>query len=140
MANRLGHDYRLYVASSIGVMNLVAGQTDCTISRPQDLIDITAKTDTLKLRTPGRPDLTISANGFVRTPDPDGLERLYAVMLSQASVVVQVRVTPYGAGDLVYAGSAYVSNIERGMSDQQGATWSCQLTAAAAATTDSIGT
>jgi predicted secreted protein len=139
MANRLGHDYRLYVANSVGTQNVVAGQTECTISRPQDLIDITAKGDTLKLRTPGRPDLTISASGFVRVPDPDGLERLYAVMLSQAAVVVQVRVTPYSASDLVYSGSCYVSNIERGMSDQQGATWSCQLTAAAAASTDSIG-
>ena len=139
MPNRLGHEYRVYIANASGTMNIIAGQTDCTISRPQDLIEVTAKTDSLKIRTPGRPDLTISANGFVRVPDPDGLERAYAVMIAQTAVTIQVRVTPYGAGDLVYAGSCYVSNIERGMPDQQGATWTAQFTAAAAAATDSIG-
>jgi predicted secreted protein len=139
MANRLGHEYRLYVDNGSGTYTEVAGQTDCTINRPQELIDVTAKSDTLKIRVPGRPDLTINVSGNVRLPDTNGLTRLYTVMLAQTPVNVQVRYTPFSASELVYAGSVYVSNNDRGMVDQQAATYSFQLTAAAAATTDTLG-
>jgi predicted secreted protein len=139
MANRLGHEYRLYVDNGSGTYTEVAGQTDCTINRPQDLIEVTAKSDALKIRVPGRPDLTINLSGNVRLPDTNGLSRIYAVMLAQTAVNIQVRYTPWGSSDLVYAGSCYASNSDRGMTDQQAATYSFQFTAAAAATTDTLG-
>jgi predicted secreted protein len=139
MAERLGHHYRLYVDNGSGTYTEVAGQTDCTINRPQELIDVTAKSDALKLRVPGRPDLTINLSGMVRLPDTNGLTRLYSVLLAQTAVNIQVRYTPFSGTDLVYAGSCYVSNNDRGMVDQQGASYSFQFTAAAAATTDTLG-
>jgi predicted secreted protein len=139
MAERLGHHYKLFVDNGSGTYTEVAGQTDCTINRPQDLIEVTAKSDTLKLRVPGRPDLTINLSGNTRLPDVNGLERLYTVLKAQTAVNVQVRYTPFSASELVYAGSCYVSNSDRGMTDQQAATYSFQFTAAAAATTDTLG-
>jgi predicted secreted protein len=139
MAERLGHHYRLYVDNGSGTYTEVAGQTDCTINRPQELIDVTAKSDALKLRVPGRPDLTVNLSGNVRLPDTNGLSRLYSVMLAQTAVNGQVRHTPFGAGDLTLAGPFYVSNSDRGMTDQQAATYSFQLTAAGAMTTDTLG-
>jgi len=139
MANRLGHEYKLFVDNGSGAYTAVAGQTELTLDQPQDLIDVTAKGDPLKIRAPGRPDFTAQVSGFVRVPDPNGYERLNAMRIAQTAVNVQVRFTPFGSTDLVFAGPVYVSNLNRGMTDQQGATWAFQLTASAAATTDGVG-
>lgn len=134
-----GEDFLLYVADSNGNYNKVEGQTGLSISGASDFIDQTAKGDTYKSRKPGRPDRTITCNGNIRLPDPTGLERVYALVISQAANNYQIRQRPFTTNDSVFTASMYSGNLDRDLTDQQAATYTFQLTLAAQPTVDRLG-
>jgi hypothetical protein len=135
----LGSDYRLYVSDGAGGYNLAAlVQSDLTMPSPQDLIDQSGKGDVYKVKTPGRPDRTITCTGVQVYPDTNGLERVYSLFkaVPQAPVTFQVRNSPFSSGDVVFEASMFISNFSRTAPDQQNATFSFELSLAAAPTVD----
>jgi len=139
MANKLGHEYKLYVANSGGTFNPVAGEVEHSRDGSTTLIDQSAKgTGQFALQAPGRKTLVITVSGKKNLPDTDGLERIYALqkVYPQVAGSFQIRKDPFAGGDVIFAGSMYVSNFNDAAPDQDNATFSFQLTCASAPTTD----
>lgn len=139
MANRLGHDYQVYVDNGSGTYNPIQGEIDHTRDGSTNLIDQSAKgTGQIALQAPGRKTLSMTVTGKKILPDASGLERVYTLqkVYPQVANSFQVRLTPFGTGDVKFQASMYVSNFGDGAPDQDNATFSFQLTCAAAPTVD----
>jgi hypothetical protein len=63
---------------------------------------------------------------------------VYALFVARTAGNFQIRVTPFSGSDLVFAGSLWVSNFERDLTDQTNAGFSFQLTLNTAPTVDTL--
>lgn len=139
MANRLGHEYQIYVDNGSGTYNAIAGEITHTRDGSTTLIDQSAKgTGQFALQAPGRKTLSITVSGKKQLPDTNGLERVYALQKAYPQVAnnFQIRLTPFSGSDVKFAASMYVSNFNDAHPDQDNASFSFQLTCAASPTTD----
>lgn len=141
MANRLGHEEKIYVDNGSGVFNEIAGQTSYDAKRTTNLIDQSSKTTgRIAIKTAGRQELTLSVTGKKVVPDPNGIERVFALtqVYPQVAGNFQIRVSPFTVDDVRFQGSMYVGNFSETGPDQDNATWSFDLTCAAAPSTDKL--
>lgn len=137
--NKLGQDYQVYIDNGSGSYFPVAGEITHTRDGNTTLIDQSAKgTGQIALQAPGRKTLSMTVSGKKQLPDTNGLERVYALqkVYPQVANNVQVRLTPFGGGDVKFQASMYISNFNDAAPDQDNATFSFQLTCAAAPTVD----
>ena len=133
MAQKLGHEYKLFVDNGSGTMSEIAGQVGLTRDGSTTLIDQSSKTTgQIALQAPGRKVLTITCTGKVALPDVNGLERVHAIqkVFPQASEAFEIRVSPWASGDVVFASEMYVSNFSLDDPDQDNSTYSFQVTSA----------
>lgn len=140
-AERLGHEFKLFVDDGAGVLNEIQGQTGLTRDSSTALINQSHKgTGKFDLQKPGRSAITFTCTGKVVLPDANGLERVHA--LDAADPVVserfEIREEPFAAGDIMFAAEMFVSNFSMDHPDQDNATFSFQLTLAAAPSVDDL--
>ncbi len=137
MARRLGQQYKLYVDNGSGVFNPLAGEQSLSIERSTQLIDQSVKGDgAYAVNAVGKSQLTISVGGGLIVPDANGIERVYTLANTRVASTVQIRLDPWASDDVLFEASMYVSNFSRGKDDNANATFSFQLTLAAAPTVD----
>jgi hypothetical protein len=136
----LGEDYKLFVRSSGGVYNPIAGEVGLQKASQTNMRDQSAKGDgRYKVQKPGRADVTISWSGKLQVPDPDGIERIKALELSGTAENYQIRVTPWDSDDVIFEASMYSASFEGpGADDDDNALVSFQLTLAAVPTVDRL--
>lgn len=143
MAEQLGKNFRVrrVVAGSPVTYVEVAGQTGLTRDVATNLINQSTKTSgKYGLQAPGRDDLTITVNGIRDLPDANGLEAVYAQRSADpqvAAVYQVVNIAPSPVA-VVFQASMYVSNFSQDDPDEDNATYSFQLTLAAAPTIDDL--
>jgi hypothetical protein len=141
MAKKLGHEYKVYVDNGSGTFNPIAGEVSHNREGSTTLIDQSAKgTGQIAIQAPGRKTLVITVEGKKDLPDSGGLERVYALqkVYPQVAGNFQIRKDPFAGGDVIFASSMFISNFNDGAPDQDNATFSFQLTCAAAPTTDNL--
>lgn len=137
MARRLGQDYKLYVDNGSGTYNPLAGEVSLSIERSSTLIDQSVKGDgAYAVQAVGKSQLTINVGGGLILPDAGGIERLYTLANTRVAGNIQIRLDPWASDDVLFAASMYVANFNRDKGDNANATFTCQLTLAAAPTTD----
>jgi len=139
MADKLGHEFKVYVDNGSGTYNPILGETDHTEDGSTTLIDTSAKgTGQFATQAPGRKTLVITVSGKMKLPDATGLERIYAVqkVYPQVPVNIQIRKDPFSGSEIVFQASMYVSNFGKASPDVENKTFSFQLTCAAAPTID----
>src|SRR4051812_36018123 len=126
MANKLGHEFKLYVANAAGTLNPIAGELEHNRDGSTTLIDQSAKgTGQFALQAPGRKTLVITVSGKKQLPDADGLERIYALqkVYPQVAGTFQIRKDPFSGSEVIFACSMYVSNFNDAAPDQDNATF-----------------
>jgi predicted secreted protein len=139
MANRLGHEEKIFVDNGSGTFTEIAGQTSYDTARPTNFIDQSSKTTgRISIKAAGRQDLTMTVTGKKIVPDANGLERVFAItqVYPQAPTNFQIRVTPFTGSDVRFACSMYVGNFKETGPDQDNTTYSFDLSCAATPTTD----
>jgi len=141
MANRLGHEEKIFVDNGSGTYTEIAGQTSYDASRPTQFIDQSSKTTgRISLKAPGRQDFTMTVTGKKIVPDANGLERVFALtqVYPQVAGNFQIRVTPFTGSDVRFQCSMYVGNFKETGPDQDNTTYSFDLTCAAAPSIDTL--
>lgn len=139
MAKKLGHEYKVYVDNGSGVFNPIAGEVSHNRDGSTALVDTSSKgTGQFATQAPTRKTFVITVTGKKDLPDTNGLERAYALqkVYPQVAVTWQVRKDPFAGGDVIFAGSMFVSNFSDESPDVDNASFSFQLTCASAPTTD----
>jgi predicted secreted protein len=143
MALEQGQNFKLRVANAASpyTYTLVAGQRGLTREVASQLINLASKSSGIYgEQAPGRSNLVFNINGVRDLPDAAGLERVYALAtaLVKLPALFQVVKTDVSPVKVVYQGSMYVGNFSQSDNDQEGATYSFQLTVAAAPTADDM--
>jgi predicted secreted protein len=139
MANRLGHEEKIFVDNGSGTFTEIAGQVSYSMKRSTNFIDQSSKTTgRIALKAPGRQDLTLTVTGKKIVPDANGLERVFALtqVYPETPTNFQIRVTPFTSGDVRFQSSMYVGNYNEDGPDQDNTTYSFDLTCAAAPSVD----
>lgn len=137
----LGSEYKLYVGDGeeTEVFTVIAGQTGLSFDVSTNFIDTSSKsTGRIGTQRPGRRAITITCSGKMELPDAKGLEEVFSLSKADPSLPAnfQIRQTPFAADDVVFQGSMYVGGMSQDMPDEDNATWSFELTPAAAPTTE----
>lgn len=139
MAEELGQNFKLYVGLGTGspeTFTVVAGQKGLTREVATALIDVSSKTSgTYGQQVPGRGTLTINVTGQRVLPDANGLERVYALAQSRTAANFRIVNTLPSPTKIPFQCSMYVANFSQQDDDQQGGTYSFQLTVASTAPT-----
>ena len=146
MAKKLGNDYLLWAESPTtpGTYNLVKGQQSISISRDAGSIDTSTKDDAgYGTSAPGLKSLKLSLDILPNLPDASGYTALETSCNSVPSLPFNVQIRKNGAtavtGDAVFAGSVYGNLSETSFGQNEAVKAKCELSAAAAPTTDKLG-
>lgn len=143
MARKLGQHYRLAVsdAASPEVFTVIAGQTGLSRDGSSNLIDQSSKTTgKYAVQSPGRAQLTLTVTGNVEVPDANGLEAVKALDASDPVPARNFQIQDHSVSPatVIFTCSMYVSNFSTDSPDQDNATYSFTLTAAAQPTVDDL--
>lgn len=145
MAKKLGNDYRLWVESATpGTYNEVKGGQDLSVTQSGGTIDTSTKDDfPWGTQAPGLRSVSIGFNLVPNLPDPNGYTRLETLANAASATPINIQIRKGGStgvspGDVVFAGSCYVSewNQSYGQNDAVKATGT--LVSAAAPTTNAL--
>jgi hypothetical protein len=130
MARYRGEDFRVFVDNGSGSYNLVAGQTGLSTNNSTPMIDQSAKGDVYSVKSPGRPDMSITVAGISDLPDTNGLERVFSLATARTANNYQVRKSPFAGGDVIFQASCYTGSFSTSKDDQASYTYTFELTLA----------
>lgn len=142
MAFSLGDVYKVYVSNkaSPAVFNPVKGQSSFSINGTANQID-TSNKDTGNYATSlaGRQDLQMSLEGILDLPDTNGLELLFTDSKTVgATRVIQLRLAPFAATDVIFECLISVGSFQRGYSSQEAVGYSIDMSPAEAPTVNDL--
>ncbi|MFA7505295.1 MAG: phage tail tube protein [Burkholderiaceae bacterium] len=144
MAKKLGNDYRLWIESATpGTYNEIKGQTTLKISRQTGLTDTSTKDDyPYGTSAPGLKSLTIDCELYPNLPDANGYTILETAANAGTTTAVNFQIRKGGStgasGDAVFQASMYIGNFDTDFGKNDVVKCTCQLTLAAAPTTDTL--
>ncbi|NOW44103.1 putative secreted protein [Novosphingobium sp. SG751A] len=139
--HQLGKDYRVKISDGAGTPAFltIAGEQKVSRKSSSDAIDTSSKDDgAYKTGTYGQKTISLSVNGITKIPDP-GYTRLYAVQ-KLALPEVEVQLVNTITDEVVFQAVMGVGNFADDYDQKTGATWSPDLTLAAAPTIDIVPT
>lgn len=145
MAKKLGNDYRLWVESATpGTYNEVKGGQDLSVNQSGGTIDTSTKDDfPWGTQAPGLRSVSISAAFIPNLPDANGFTRLETLANAASATPVNIQIRKGGSagvspGDVVFAGSVYVTDWNQTYGQNDAVKATCTLVAAAAPTTNAL--
>ncbi|NKI99589.1 phage tail tube protein [Novosphingobium sp. SG707] len=139
--HQLGKDFRLKISDGGGTPAFVtiAGEQKVSRKSSSDSIDTSSKDDgAYKTGTYGQKTIALAVNGITKIPDP-GYTRLYEVQ-KLALPEVEVQIVNTITNEVVFQAVMGVGNFSDEYDQKTGATWSADLTLAAAPTIDIVPT
>ncbi|HWU03171.1 MAG TPA: phage tail tube protein [Novosphingobium sp.] len=134
-----GKDFRIKVSDGAATpaFLIIAGEQKTSRKGSSDSIDTTSKDDgTYKTSGFGQKSITASINGVTKLPDA-GYSRLYAVQ-KMAVPVAEFQFVSTLTGEVFFQAMMSVGNFSDDYDQKNGASWSFDLTLAAAPTIDKV--